>query len=987
MKRTPLILGALLLTAALTSETTTMLAQSSADVPRTISYQGLLTSHDGTPLADGNYDVTVTIYADARGSRSVWSQTIPTSVRGGVFNIYLGENSPLPTSDRLNSPLWIGTSVNGGDEMTPLTPLTASPYALNVPNKAITGSKLADKAVTEDKVDMDYVAGLKINGEEFRGRGTMLSIQSGTDIDVRYDEATESVVIESKHTESMEGDGEKGATTQDDDGTLAGTAAGFTSTNWRGRDPVNWASPLTAPFPNVTGGSYSSVGGGSANTITDANYSGIFGGDNNQIFNNADYDFIGGGLNNIILNDAMYNSIVGGENNQIMESSNHNFIGGGRGHMINMPSNNSFIGGGETHMLTGMLSTIGGGGGHVIEADEATIAGGHFNEIYSYVATIAGGHDNRIFLGSEGAFIGGGYNNQVDQSSRGAIGGGEGNSINAGSERSFIGGGDVNMIEQSIQSSIVGGTGNTLQPGADQSFIGGGELNRIYGGTYNAIVGGSENLIEANTDYSIIGGGATNRLAEGDYNVIGGGQGNTAGIAGNVLFPEWGVIGGGNLNTLNDNADYGFIGGGRSNTTDAGWTVVGGGNVNQILAGSDYATISGGLDNVITSGNMATIGGGANHNISAPEATIAGGHVNTVESYAGAITGGHTNVVGLGADFGFIGGGNMNSISNGPISTIGGGEGNIISAPEAVIGGGHFNSVYSYAGSILGGHDNIVGTQSETGFIGAGRNNFNDARMAGIGSGEQNQILSTSDYSFIGAGQGNRVINGANYAAIGGGQENAATGFHTAIPGGDLLLTDPSYAQVVMGFYNAPRGAGVGVRPNGGTIAATDLPLVIVGNGDVPLSIRSNAFEVSYNGHSTVFDENGSGGATGAPPYRSAFRGATYVDNILYAWGDVPVWTTTGLIPLNDDFGVASVARTGPGRYTVTLNYQSPYGTGTTIDIAVTATINDNSADCAIIRIFDAGGSTNTFDVLIDDLSCNGIDKAFQFHVAGRPAP
>src|SRR5690606_25345942 len=59
------------------------------DIPRTISYQGLLTSTDGVPFADGEYGITVTLYGDEQGTRPVWRQTCTTQVSGGIFNLYL----------------------------------------------------------------------------------------------------------------------------------------------------------------------------------------------------------------------------------------------------------------------------------------------------------------------------------------------------------------------------------------------------------------------------------------------------------------------------------------------------------------------------------------------------------------------------------------------------------------------------------------------------------------------------------------------------------------------------------------------------------------------------------------------------------------------------------------------------------------------------------------------------------------------------------
>ena len=170
------------------------------DVPRTISYQGLLTTPGGSTLPDGTYEITVALYADALGQEQVWHDTYQAPVHNGVFNLYLGNGAtPLPSSTEMNRPLWVGTSINGSEKMLPLTPLTASPYALNLPDHTITTGKLADGAVTAEKVDMDYISGVTVNGEKITGAGTVLDIRSSDDIAIEYDEVNKSLNISRPH--------------------------------------------------------------------------------------------------------------------------------------------------------------------------------------------------------------------------------------------------------------------------------------------------------------------------------------------------------------------------------------------------------------------------------------------------------------------------------------------------------------------------------------------------------------------------------------------------------------------------------------------------------------------------------------------------------------------------------------------------------------------------------------------------------------------
>ncbi len=972
------------------------------DVPQTISYQGLLTASDGTAMPNGVYDITVMLFTNEAGTDAIWQQTYQTSVVNGVFNLYLGSgNVPLPGSQAMNRPLWIGTSVNGTDMMKPFTPLTSSPYALNLPDNAVTTNKLADNAVTADKVGMDYIAGLEIDGQQVSGNGAMLKLKSSDKIAVTYDEVTQTVMIdEAVHSSSNTGDKDKSTEALVGGPTLwsvggdgytvpsTGTPYAPVAGDWIGTQgnivfdlrtrsisAMRYHVPA-AGSPNVEGGlgstvalasQASTIAGGNTNSIT-GNYDAIGGGRTNAI-SEGDYDVVGGGFFNRIF-EGDNNTVGGGSSNTIgsagvVPGPFYATISGGLEN-INQ-GGSSTIGGGQENQVYAGMATIGGGANNYISANgrEATIAGGHVNTIEAYVGGITSGHDNTIAAGSDFSFIGAGQMNMILASTHGTIGGGRENLLNDGSDGSFIGGGQNNTISGRI-STIGGGEGHNIN--APEAVIAGGHFNTIdsYAGS---IVGGHDNIVGSGSNYGIVGGGQNNTISEGTHNTVGGGQMN------NVLEGTHNFVGGGLTNNVVGN-QYGTIAGGMTNT---------------INGGSDGSFIGGGQSNSIT-GTISTIGGGEGHTITAPEAVIAGGHVNSIESYAGAIVGGHDNRVASNSDAGFIGGGRQNVVDarsgaigggemnnvnigsdgsfigggmnnniTGNISTIGGGEGHTINAPEATIAGGHRNTVNAYVSAIAGGHNNT--------------------------------ITSTATHSFIGGGLLN--VASANYSTIGGGQENTTNGSHTTIPGGDLLRTTASYAQSAMGFLNAPRGT-VGIRPATG--ALTDDPLFMVGNGDYAGGgiVRSNAFEVSYNGHSVVYDVNGTGGAAG--PGRPAIKGGTYTDNVIYGWSEVD---QDGNL-ICDDFGVAEISHINTGVYRITLNISDPDGvTARTIScgaaVATIGTAMEPGADepppveCAMIRTSII--MNNVFDVYItritpDSGDCReGIDLPFKFHVTGRIDP
>jgi hypothetical protein len=100
-----------------------------AQVPRQISYQGLLADGTGSPIADGPHTITMKLYDPS--SAVVYTETQNVATIKGLFNVMIGSVTPIPTSLTFTSPYSLGISVDGGAELVPRTQLGATPYALN----------------------------------------------------------------------------------------------------------------------------------------------------------------------------------------------------------------------------------------------------------------------------------------------------------------------------------------------------------------------------------------------------------------------------------------------------------------------------------------------------------------------------------------------------------------------------------------------------------------------------------------------------------------------------------------------------------------------------------------------------------------------------------------------------------------------------------------------------------------------------------------
>ena len=235
-------------------------------------------------------------------------------------------------------------------------------------------------------------------------------------------------------------------------------------------------------------------------------------------------------------------------------------------------------------------------------------------------------------------------------------------------------------------------------------------------------------------------GSDSDSVPDGAPNFVGGASLNfvLAGIVGATISGGGATNYSGFMMTNSVHSDYGVVGGGLGNSIDERslGSVVAGGRLNSIHTNSGQATISGGENNAI--GYLSS------------HTTIAGGFFNDIDeiSFYAAIGGGNRNKIGARCGAATIAGGWMNEIgTNSFSSAVGGGEDNRIGALSRFV-------------TIAGGGTNSVGGNS--GF-------------AAVGGGNGNDIGTNSAFSTIGGGQANHIGANAPYATIAGGDRNFAT--------------------------------------------------------------------------------------------------------------------------------------------------------------------------------------------------------------------
>ena len=102
-----------------------------SQIPRQISYQGLLVSPSGTPISNGKHVIKIALY-DAPGAViDIYNESIETLTNNGLFTVIIGGQTPIPAGIDFSKQYWLGISVDGGTEMVPRTALTSVPYALH----------------------------------------------------------------------------------------------------------------------------------------------------------------------------------------------------------------------------------------------------------------------------------------------------------------------------------------------------------------------------------------------------------------------------------------------------------------------------------------------------------------------------------------------------------------------------------------------------------------------------------------------------------------------------------------------------------------------------------------------------------------------------------------------------------------------------------------------------------------------------------------
>jgi len=126
-------------------------------IPEEFNYQGYLTDNSGNPIS-GNRVLTFKLYnADVGGDKLLTVQDT-VNVDAGFFNATINVKS-RPTEMDFSDQYWLTIQIDSGEESSPRTRLTSTPYSLNAAN----AEDISDDIVTELKIRNGAVKASKID--------------------------------------------------------------------------------------------------------------------------------------------------------------------------------------------------------------------------------------------------------------------------------------------------------------------------------------------------------------------------------------------------------------------------------------------------------------------------------------------------------------------------------------------------------------------------------------------------------------------------------------------------------------------------------------------------------------------------------------------------------------------------------------------------------------------------------------------------------
>lgn len=137
-----------------------IIPQSVDAIPNVIAFQGIISDTKGDKIADGNYNVSFSLYDLPEGGNLLWSQNYSNyEIENGFLQALLGSGQDSnPIGVKFDKKYYLEIKIDGNNNFKKRIELGGSGYslgskfALEVDDNAITTDKIKDLAVTNDKI-------------------------------------------------------------------------------------------------------------------------------------------------------------------------------------------------------------------------------------------------------------------------------------------------------------------------------------------------------------------------------------------------------------------------------------------------------------------------------------------------------------------------------------------------------------------------------------------------------------------------------------------------------------------------------------------------------------------------------------------------------------------------------------------------------------------------------------------------------------------
>lgn len=150
-----------------------------AQIPRTLSYQGVLTDSSGIPKPDGQYALTFRLYDTSAGGTALWTEARVIPVNRGLFHTILGSEIPFADTVLFDRAYWMSIQVANDPELSPRISLTPSAYSIS----SINAARFRDPAGES----LRFLRGtFNTSGSILAGSGFTVSRNGGGDVTVTF---------------------------------------------------------------------------------------------------------------------------------------------------------------------------------------------------------------------------------------------------------------------------------------------------------------------------------------------------------------------------------------------------------------------------------------------------------------------------------------------------------------------------------------------------------------------------------------------------------------------------------------------------------------------------------------------------------------------------------------------------------------------------------------------------------------------------------